>query len=278
MRLFLFLLLGAMPMAHSASASDAVALNTAGQEVLSSIDGIGEHLAKGIISYRDSHGGISSLDALRVLPGFTPQAMLALQEKTTLGVVFTVDTGGVKKYNSVEDVLKSFGHEPKVNEVQRWTNSYAKTSPEMVESWLRASKGFAAVPRLRLEYRLVDGWDQDFIYELGEGSELLPVKDDAGNDRENRILVRADWDLSELVMSSDRIRVINEAQDVVKLRDKLLTQVTRLYFERRRHQVEMLLNPREDLAGKVEDELRLMELTAGIDGLTGGKFSAGLSR
>ena len=148
----------------------------------------------------------------------------------------------------------------------------------MVQSWLRASRGFAALPKLRLEYRLTDGWDQDFVYELADGTEAVPVKDDAGNDRENRVLVQVNWDLSELVMSSDRIRIINEAQDVVKLRDKLLSQVTRLYFDRRRHQVEMLLNPRTDLDGQVEDQLRLMELTAGIDALTGGQFSNALGK
>jgi len=178
-----------------------------------------------------------------------------------------------KTYVSVDEVLKEFQLEPTVLKVQGWANDYAKTSPEMVEAWLRASKGFATLPKFRLEYRLTNGWDQDFIYELGEGDEPVAVRDDAGNDRDHRFLVRAEWDLSELVMSSDRIRIINEAQDVVKLRDKLLTQVTRLYFERRRLQVEMLLNPREDLSGQVDDKLRLLELTAGIDAATGGKLS-----
>ena len=38
-------------------------------------------------------------------------------------------------------------------------------------------------------------------------------------------------------MSSERIRVISEAQDVVKLRDKVLRQATQIFFDRRRLQV-----------------------------------------
>jgi phosphoribosylaminoimidazole (AIR) synthetase len=79
-------------------------------------------------------------------------------------------------------------------------------------------------------------------------------------------------------MSSERIRVINEAQDIAKLRDKVLSEVTRLYFERRRVQVEMLLSPKRDTMGQVKQQLRLMELTASIDALTGGAFSQALKR
>ena len=79
-------------------------------------------------------------------------------------------------------------------------------------------------------------------------------------------------------MSSERIRVINEAQDIVKLRDKVLEDVTRLYFDRRRLQVEQLLSPAGDLRSQLKNELRLQELTANIDALTGGRFSASLPK
>jgi hypothetical protein len=239
------------------------------------LDGVETSLAQDIVALRSKRGGkLQNVESLRVLPGMTPQALQVLRSNTGVTVAFTMDT--VKAYATVDDVLKEFATEPSIQQVQAWANEYAKTSPAMVQSWLRASKDFAMLPKFRVEYRRTSGWDQDFIYELADGNEPVPVKDDAGNDGENRFLVRAEWDLSELVMSSDRIRIINEAQDVVKLRDKILTQVTRLYFERRRLQVEMLLNPREDLSGKVEDELRLLELTSGVDALTGGKMSSSL--
>ena len=72
--------------------------------------------------------------------------------------------------------------------------------------------------------------------------------------------------------------MISESQDVVKLRDTVLTQVTGLYFDRRRLQVDMLLDPPKDVRAQVDQQLRLMELTAELDGYTGGQFSAEVAR
>ena len=179
---------------------------------------------------------------------------------------------GGKEFNTVDEVLAEFAHEPTVQRVQRWTDDYARTSPDMIRSWNSAARGFAALPRLQVEYYTRNDWNRDFKYiQEGTAFDTQPTSVDEG--QTGRILVRGQWDLSELVMSSDRIRIINESQDAVKMRDKLLSQVTRLYFDRRRHQVEMLLNPRPSLEGQVEDELRLLELTASIDAMTGGQFS-----
>lgn len=60
---------------------------------------------------------------------------------------------------------------------------------------------------------------------------------------------------------------------MVQLRDDVLNEVTRLYFERRRVQIEFLTSPPKEIATKLEKTLRLQELTAGIDALTGGYLS-----
>jgi hypothetical protein len=168
--------------------------------------------------------------------------------------------------------------------VQDWASDYAKLSPRNVDRWLAASKSFAALPQLTVEYRVKDDWSQDFDYVNADGVEPLPneattaLLTDADQGQDATYYVRARWDLDQLVMSSERIRVINEAQDIAKLRDKVLSEITRLYFERRRVQVEMLLSPKRDTMGQVKQQLRLMELTASIDALTGGAFSQALKR
>jgi hypothetical protein len=78
-------------------------------------------------------------------------------------------------------------------------------------------------------------------------------------------------------MSSERIRVISETQDVVKLRDKILDEATRLYFDRRRLQVDILMNT-GDVKTQIKNELRLQELTAQLDAYTGGRFSKALKK
>ena len=57
---------------------------------------------------------------------------------------------------------------------------------------------------------------------------------------------------------------------MVQLRNDVLDEVTKLYFERRRLQVELYNNPAQDEKEKLLKRFRLEELTANIDGLTGG--------
>ena len=60
---------------------------------------------------------------------------------------------------------------------------------------------------------------------------------------------------------------------MVQLRDDIVDEITRTYFERRRLQIALLTNPPPDEQKALERELRVQELTALIDGLTGGEFS-----
>ena len=103
----------------------------------------------------------------------------------------------------------------------------------------------------------------------GEGVDIL-----LASENDDKVVVKVEWRLDKLVMSSEQIRIINESQKTVKLREKLLDEVTRLYFDRRRLQVDQLLKPPRSIEDQIENELRLQEMTANLDALTGGAFSA----
>ncbi len=185
--------------------------------------------------------------------------------------------GRAADYTNVEQVLATFSAEPTIAAVHAMTMEYSKTDNRYVEAWLRAAKNAAWLPELVAQYGYSDSLDNGFTYQTGtyEWDADEPLADDIGVGIDQDVDVRVKWQLSKLVMSSDRIRVISETQDIVKLRDKVLEQVTRVYFERRRLQVEMLLNS-GDLKAQLKNELRLQELTAQIDAITGGRFSEAL--
>ena len=61
---------------------------------------------------------------------------------------------------------------------------------------------------------------------------------------------------------------------MAELRDNILDEVTRIYFERIRVKMEFDNLKIEDRKKRLEKELRLKELTASLDALTGGYFSA----
>ncbi len=187
-------------------------------------------------------------------------------------------------FDSVDEVLAVFAAEPTVQQVQGWAAAHAAVEPGRVEGWMRASRTFALLPQVRVEYRVKSGWNQDYRYYpldgvvTGPEDEIFDVLHNARRGHDAWVVLRGAWNLDELILSSERLRVIRESQEAVRLRDRVLTQVTQLYFERRRVQADLLLAPRGDLAGATREALRLQELTAAIDALTGGSYTEALER
>lgn len=274
--------LTALVVGAPAWAAGPVLLNRATAEQLAAIDGVDAALAGRIVALRAQRGRLDSVEQLRVVSGITETALDALRQGTWIEVEFPVGTR--KAYASADEVLAEFDDEPDVATVQGWAASYAQVEAATVRKWISASRAFAVLPQVRFEYRVKDDYQNDFraYDELGNPPtsndvDTVNVLTDADVGQDRTILVRATWDLDQLVMSSEQIRVLNEAQDVVKLREKVLGEVTRLYFERRRLQVDMLLSPKPDVMGQVRDELRLRELTASLDAYTGGQLSRHLA-
>ncbi|TRZ93917.1 hypothetical protein D4R78_07285, partial [bacterium] len=86
------------------------------------------------------------------------------------------------------------------------------------------------------------------------------------------------WDLSELIFNDAQTSIDVRSRLMVQLRDDILDEVTKLYFERLRVKMELdglSIIERKKRSGK---ELRVQELTASLDALTGGYFSQQLTR
>lgn len=167
----------------------------------------------------------------------------------------------------VKKLLTRYATEPTVREVQERAMRYAEVHPEVIQSWRKRSGWAAALPELRAEYQRRD----DTLKRVRQSSTGdLSQDDDRVGDR---LVGRATWDLKELIFNPDELRVSGESNDLVRLREDVLDQVTKLYYERRRLQVDLDLAPPRDLGGRVRKELRLQELTADVDALTGGWFS-----
>ncbi len=78
------------------------------------------------------------------------------------------------------------------------------------------------------------------------------------------------WDLARLAEPDDLLAISRERRELVELRDQVLERVNRLYFERRR-----VLEERAAAAPEEQRALALRaeELSAQLDGWTGGLFS-----
>jgi competence protein ComEA len=77
---------GATPAAAApgGASSAPINLNTATAEQLDTLDGVGPSTAEKILTFRQQHGGFSSLDDLTQIPGIGPKKLAALKPQVTL--------------------------------------------------------------------------------------------------------------------------------------------------------------------------------------------------
>ena len=187
---------------------------------------------------------------------------------------------------TAEEVLDRFDAEPTILEVQGAAADYAQISQGAMSGWKTRASLSALLPRLRVEYRLTndDNLQNDYDEDFNVAADGTLIGDTVQRDQtdeddeEIRLRFQGDWELPELIFNPDILRISNEVSDLVELREDILTAVTTLYFERRRAQVQMILDPPSDAIERLRRELEIQELTAGIDALTGGWFSEELSR
>lgn len=154
-------------------------------------------------------------------------------------------------------LLRRFDHEPSVRALQRAAARYAEVQPERVRSWLRRVNAAAILPTFRAR--------------AGRGAINLSVRGlDTYLDSSDawRFDFEATWSLDRLVFDRSEIGISRESQRIAQRREQLLTHVAELYFQRRRLQLEAA-----EAGETAERRLAIDELTAILDGLTGGAMS-----
>ncbi len=165
-----------------------------------------------------------------------------------------------------QDVLERFRHEPDIRKVQEAAIKYAEVHPDKIREWRKAARRKALLPSVSVG---LDRYVTDYYHwDAGQSPDVLQKGDDVV-----AWDVSMKWDLGELVWNDDQTSIDTRSRLMVQLRDDILDEITRTYFERRRLQIENYLSPSSDLRQKLESELRIQELTADLDALTGGSFS-----
>jgi len=182
---------------------------------------------------------------------------------TNEGVIYLASSGGLFKNTyfshsysgELENILKG---EPSIQEVQDHAMRYNQVHPEKIKKWREALKYRALLPDVSLDYDKTI-WGSY----TGGGSHYVGPRDWG---------VSFSWDTGNLLWNSYEDDVDTRARLNTQLRLDILDEINRLYFERLRLKKEIIsrsLNE-EELFNK---QLRFEELTAIIDGYTGGFFS-----
>jgi len=154
---------------------------------------------------------------------------------------------------------------PSIEQVQHAAVRYIDCEPSTLRALERDARAYGALPEVQLE----GSFDGDREMDL-DAFDNVEGRSDAGG---WQLSVELEWDLADLVTSYERIRTLSEQQRRMELRRKVLEDVTRCYFDRLRAVAEFELSPGLDPGARAALRLRIDELTAQLDAMTGGEFS-----
>lgn len=159
-------------------------------------------------------------------------------------------------------IKEIFKHQPSIRETQAAALKYNEVSPDKIKRWRQRLKYRALFPSISLSYdKSVYGTSGGKGY---DGKAFVGPRDWS---------LGFSWDVGDLVWNNYEDDIDTRSRLNTQLRTDILDDVNRLYFERKRLIIE--INQKADLSveEKTEKNLRIEELTAALDGYTGGFFS-----
>ena len=165
-----------------------------------------------------------------------------------------------------------FAEDPPVGALRQAATALALAEPARARSMLARARLAGWLPELRLlvERRFARSESVD-LGGAADPTALAPVGIDSNNDV--RYQARATWDLSRIVFNPDEVAVASQALRTADTRREIESLVIRLYFERRRLKLESLGADDTDMPSGSRRELRVAEVEAELDALTGGAFT-----
>jgi len=175
---------------------------------------------------------------------------------------------GMTLYQPPDETLALFkeliSREPTAREVHKRVIQYADVANGKIKRWQVGSRLAALLPTFSFGKNL----DRNASITTYSGKYITGPEDvSKGWDSD------VSWDLGDAIYSSDQTSIDSREKMMVELRNDLLSEVTRIYYERRRLQIDLVFTLPATEQEHLENLLRLDELTALLDGMTDGFFS-----
>jgi len=175
----------------------------------------------------------------------------------------------------IQRQLDALKDEPSVRKAQAAALTFFNINPDAVQGMRSRASWKALMPTLAARYRRNDSQlniktrnlevremmtgntaDDEFLFD-----------DVAGYSNEVQVGVR--WNLPQLIFNAE----VLDVGSLAVLQEGVLKEVTRLYYTRRRLQIDLILNPPGDPSTRMSKELRIEELTSTLDAMTGNLFA-----
>ncbi|MFH1778986.1 MAG: hypothetical protein ABH847_03030 [Candidatus Omnitrophota bacterium] len=158
--------------------------------------------------------------------------------------------------------------EPTILELHQAAIRYAEVSPNKITNWRRQAALKALLPQVSVGYdRDIDRTISAYNYGGKTTYTLGPDDESYGFD------FSVKWDLGDLIYNETQTSIDSRSKLMVQLRNDVLEKLNQAYFERKRLKTELLKYQDKTSPAYVERQLKIEELTAQIDALTGGYLS-----
>jgi hypothetical protein len=157
--------------------------------------------------------------------------------------------------------------EPGIVEVQEAAVRTADREVPEAEGFALRARAAALLPRLTVEARRDErSYRVTGLQAAGE----VDYRHDAPG---TTLLLRATWELGELVAAKGELAAANASEARARRRAEAVRRATAAFYERRSAQLALLLAPPEGALARAEAELEIERLAAELDALTGGLLS-----
>lgn len=179
----------------------------------------------------------------------------------------------------IQAALQELNQEPTIQEVHRAALKFYNAEPETIESMRSRANWKYALPDVNVRFRqsnngvFIDKVD----YLMGDVTQNNLIGRDESQGDVYEYQVSGTWSLSRLLFNPE----VLDVSSLAGLQEGVLKEVTRIYYTRRRLQIDLILNNPRDPATRLSKELRIEQLTATLDALTQNLFAkstAGSSR
>jgi hypothetical protein len=172
--------------------------------------------------------------------------------------------------DQAKQLVERFSDEPSVDQLCAAAEKEAHVHPERARSWMRRVRVAPWLPQVSVRWDRGIQYDESYDDGPSGSSSSVDTDDDTG------WRTQVSWDLSRIVFEPNELGVSREGSNLVELRGQILREIVRLYFERRRLQIDALLAPESPDDRALVRELRIREIESMLDVMTGGLMTRSL--
>lgn len=174
-----------------------------------------------------------------------------------------------EKMERLREIRSSMEDEPSIDEVQQAALEFYGVGEGRIKELSSQASLKNLAPKVSAQYRRnqLDTSVNKFDYKIFQDE---PVGLDEVQGNVDEFVVAATWNLPKLIYNPEQL----ELASLRKIRERVLKEVTRLYYLRRRLKIGFLLEPPRDVSSRLRKRIRIKQTTAMINSMTDGVFGS----